>query len=58
MDIDHEISLLVTCLKRICTRDADDGKLKTTFGNIFTDEVRVAPDLDFLLISVDPGATA
>ncbi|EDQ92351.1 uncharacterized protein MONBRDRAFT_13505 [Monosiga brevicollis MX1] len=38
MDIDHEISLLVACLKRIA-EPGPDGKLQTTFGKIFTDEI-------------------
>eukprot|EP00055_Hartaetosiga_balthica_P014668 m.81917 g.81917 ORF g.81917 m.81917 type:complete len:85 (-) comp8660_c0_seq1:198-452(-) len=37
-DVDHEISLLVACLKRIC-KPGDDGKLQVTFGEIFSDEI-------------------
>lgn len=38
MDIDHEVSLLVDCLKRIGEAQPD-GSYKTTFGKIFKDEV-------------------
>lgn len=38
MDIDHEISLLVACLKRIGTQ-GDDGNIHVPFGAIFKDEV-------------------
>eukprot|EP01147_Barroeca_monosierra_P007138 gene7138-9642_t len=37
MDIDHEVQLLVQCLKRIGS-PGDDGKIQTTFGKIFSDE--------------------
>jgi hypothetical protein len=39
MNIDHEISLLVTCIKRI-GEAGDDGKTQVTFGKVFKDEVR------------------
>ncbi len=38
MNVDHEISLLVECLRRIGEKQAD-GSIKTTFGTIFKDEV-------------------
>eukprot|EP00039_Didymoeca_costata_P018248 m.332750 g.332750 ORF g.332750 m.332750 type:complete len:84 (+) comp16999_c0_seq1:50-301(+) len=37
-DVDHEIELLVTCLKRIC-KDQEDGTKAVTFGEIFKDEI-------------------
>ncbi|EGD74580.1 hypothetical protein PTSG_05945 [Salpingoeca rosetta] len=38
MDIDHEVGLLVKCMKRI-GKEGDDGKIQVTFGEIFRDEV-------------------
>ena len=38
MDIDHEVGLLVKCMQRI-GKAGDDGKIQTTFGEIFKDEV-------------------
>ena len=38
MDVDHEIHLLVACLKRI-SKPNEAGKLAVTFGEIFRDEV-------------------
>ena len=39
MNIDHEISQLVDCIKRI-GEPGDDGKTQVTFGKVFKDEVR------------------
>eukprot|EP00042_Codosiga_hollandica_P012202 m.27370 g.27370 ORF g.27370 m.27370 type:complete len:83 (-) comp39734_c0_seq1:9-257(-) len=38
MDVDHEVGLLVQCIKRIGTQQGD-GSTTTTFGTIFLDEV-------------------
>eukprot|EP00045_Choanoeca_perplexa_P014007 m.162499 g.162499 ORF g.162499 m.162499 type:complete len:83 (-) comp16534_c0_seq1:1374-1622(-) len=38
MDIDHEISLLVAGMKRLCEPN-DEGVLVTKFGAIFKDEI-------------------
>eukprot|EP00054_Salpingoeca_dolichothecata_P032059 m.265497 g.265497 ORF g.265497 m.265497 type:complete len:83 (-) comp29079_c0_seq1:114-362(-) len=38
MNVDHEIELLVKCLKRI-GKAQDDGTVVTTFGEIFKDEI-------------------
>ena len=38
MNIDHEISLLVAGMKRLCEPN-EEGKLVTKFGAIFKDEV-------------------
>ena len=38
MDIDHEISLLVACLKRIGVQQ-ENGSVKTNFIQVFKDEI-------------------
>merc|ERR1711934_116493 len=38
MNIDHEISQLVDCIKRI-GEPGDDGKTQVTFGKVFKDEI-------------------
>lgn len=38
MNVDHEVKLLIECIKRIGKAQAD-GSVQTTFGEIFKDEV-------------------